>query len=55
MGSTKEEPGLEGARDDAERWRQEGRTPGRDPRSKGTGAKRPGVFGGQDRLDHHWP
>lgn len=55
LGSTREEPGLRGAREDAERWRQEGRTPGRDPSSKGTSVKMPEEFGGQGRLDHHQP
>lgn len=50
LGSTREEHGLGGAREDCESWRQEGRTPRTDPRSKGRGVQRPGVFGGSEHM-----
>lgn len=35
LGSSREEPGLGGTREDSDRWRQQGGTLGGDPRSKG--------------------
>lgn len=37
LGITREVPGLGGAGEDDEKWRQQGRTPGRDSRSEGRG------------------